>query len=297
MLDVKKLRVLQELSHRGTLSETADVLGYTPSAVSQQLAALEKECGHRLLQKHGRSVTLTHKARTLVRHTEKILHELELAQTALESTDGTPAGTIRLAIFQTAAMALLTPTLEALATSYPLLEVEVLQREPEAALEHTRLRDVDLVVAEQYPHRAVREFHELDSRPLNEDPVMLAVRPESDIQSIADAAQAPWVMESPSNASRSWAQHVCRTAGFEPRVTFEFDDVRAHIDLVERGLAVALLPGFAWAGTIPRVRLIELPNLPHRRVFTSARRDSARRPAIEAVRQALEESARQVKLL
>lgn len=194
-------------------------------------------------------------------------------------------------------MALLTPTLEALGASYPHLNVEVIQREPEAALEQTHMRDIDLVVAEQYPHRSVREFNELDSRPLNEDPVMLAVRPESTIQSIKDAAEASWVMESRENASRGWAQHVCRTAGFEPRVTFEFNDVRAHIDLVERGLAVALLPGFAWSGTTPRVRLIELPNLPHRTVFTSARRDMAKRPAIEAVRCALEESARQVKLL
>ncbi|WP_129659301.1 LysR substrate-binding domain-containing protein [Rothia uropygialis] len=297
MLDVKKLRVLQELSTRGTLAETADVLGYTPSAVSQQLTALEHECGHHLLQKQGRTVTLTPKARILVEHTEKILHELELAQTALESTDQTPAGTVRLAIFQTAAMALLTDTLEALSGRYPDLRVEALQREPEAALEHTHMRDVDLVVAEQYPHHAVREFPELDSRPLNEDPVMLAVAPESDVYSIADAARSPWVMESKSNASRSWAEHVCRTAGFEPHVRFEFDDVRAHIDLVECGLAVALLPGFAWAGSTPRVRLIELPNLPHRHVFTSARRDMARRPAIEAVRHALEESAAKVKLL
>lgn len=90
MLDVRKLRVLQELSARGTLAETADVLGYTPSAVSQQLTALEKECGHRLLLKQGRTVALTPKARILVEHTEKILHELTLAQTALESTDDSP---------------------------------------------------------------------------------------------------------------------------------------------------------------------------------------------------------------
>lgn len=120
MLDVKKLRVLQELSYRGTLSETADTLGYTPSAVSQQLAALERECGHKLLQKHGRGVSLTLKARTLIKHTEKILHELELAQTALEATEETPGGTVRLAIFQTAAMALLTPTLEALGPLIPI---------------------------------------------------------------------------------------------------------------------------------------------------------------------------------
>ncbi len=297
MLDVRKLRVLQELSARGTLAETADVLGYTPSAVSQQLTALEKECGHRLLLKQGRTVALTPKARILVEHTEKILHELTLAQTALESTDDSPAGTVRLAIFQTAAMALLTDTLEALAETHPDLKVEVLQREPEAALEHTYMRDVDLVIAEQYPHHAVREFAELDSRPLNEDPVMLAVAPESEVYSIADAANAPWVMETRSNASRSWAEHVCRSAGFEPDVRFEFDDVRTHIDLVECVQAVGLLPGFAWAGSTPRVRLIELPNLPHRRVFTSARRDMAQRPAIEAVRRALEISAMKVKLL
>lgn len=297
MLDVKKLRVLQELSSRGTLAETADVLGYSPSAVSQQLAALEKECGHRLLQRQGRKVTLTPKARLLVEHSERILHELELAQTALESTDQTPSGTVRLAIFQTAAMALLTGTLRNLADQYPGLKVEVLQREPEAALENTHMRYVDLVVAEQYPHHAVREFADLDSRPLNEDPVMLAVAPESDVYSIADAARSPWVMESKSNASRSWAEHVCRSAGFEPDVRFEFDDVRAHIDLVECGLAVALLPGFAWSGSTPRVRLIELPNFPHRHVFTSARRDMASRPATEAVRRALEESAQDVKLL
>ena len=227
-------------------------------------------------------------------HTERILHELDLAQTALDQTGQAATGIVRLAIFQTAATALLPEALGRLAQENPELTVQVLQREPEAALSHSHTREVDLVVAEQYPHHAVRQFPELDSRPLTRDPVRLAVPAAAQISSIREAADWPWVMETRRNASRSWAEHVCRSAGFEPEVRYEFGDVRMHRDLVSAGRAVALLPGFALAGCTPStegITLIDLPGCPTRHIFTSARRDMAPRPGIEAVRHALEQSA------
>lgn len=292
MLDVKKLRVLQELSLRQTVTETAEALGYTASAVSQQLAALERECGHRLLERQGRLLVLTPRGRLLVEHTERILHEVDLAQTALESVESTAGGVVRLAIFQTAANALLEATGAILDRRHPEIVLEVLQREPEAALAQTRLREVDLVVAEQYPHHAVKQFPELDSRPLLDDAIHLAVPAGSPVRTVAQARDLPWVMEPRGNASRSWAEHVCRSAGFEPQVRYEFGDVRAHADLVAQGRAMALLPTLAWAGQSLPLRLVELPHRPHRDVFTSARRDMAPRPGIEAVRRCLEEAAR-----
>lgn len=291
MLDVKRLRVLQELSRRETVTETARALGYTPSAVSQQLSALARECGVPLVQRQGRALVLTPQARTLIEHTERILHEMDLAVTALQSTQDEPAGRVRLAIFQTAASALLPRALDLLARRHPLVRVHVVQREPEAALAQTQLREVDLVVAEQYPHHAVAQFPEVDSRRLLRDPVRLAVPGGSDVASPAQAAHLPWAMEPAGNASRDWALHVCRSAGFEPEVRFEFDDVRAHADLVAAGHAVSLLPWLACVNAPAGIRWVPLPGDPHREVFTSARRDMAPRPAIEAVRSCLHDAA------
>ncbi|MFI5430205.1 LysR substrate-binding domain-containing protein [Aeromicrobium sp. UC242_57] len=107
------------------------------------------------------------------------------------------------------------------------------------------------------------------------------------IDSIADTAGLPWVMEPPGVASRHFAEQACRVAGFEPDVRFETADLQAQIRLIESGNAVALLPDLLWMGREPTVRLIDLDDAPRRTIFTSARIAAARQPAVVACREAL----------
>lgn len=149
MLDLRRLRLLREVKLRGTLADVAEALNFSPSAVSQQLALLEKEVGVPLLRKSGRRVILTPQAEILVAHTSTVLEVLEQAESEVTTSLERPAGLVRLALFQSAALALLPEALTLLKKEHPQLRLEITQQEPEAALHATWARDYDLVIAEQ----------------------------------------------------------------------------------------------------------------------------------------------------
>ena len=287
MLDVRRLRLLRELSIRGTIAEVATAMHQSPSSVSQQLSQLEREVGVELLRKSGRRVQLTAQAEILVEHAGRILDNLDLAESDLAVSQQEAVGTVRIAVFQSAALALLPDTLTALAVSQPRLRVTMTQREPETALSETWARDFDLVVAEQYPGHAAPRHPDLDRVELTTDAIRFAVPPAWSPRGISDAAGVPWVMEPHGAASRHWAEQACRVAGFEPDVRYETADLQAHVALVESGNAVALLPDLMSARRTPAVRFLDLPGAPRRTIFTAARLAVAARPAIVATRAAL----------
>src|SRR3954452_2619057 len=148
MLDVRRLRLLRELAARRTVTAVAEALSYTPSAVSQQLAALERDAGVQLLERVGRGVQLTDAGRRLVVHADAVIAQLEAAEADLARVSGRVAGRVRLASFQTAAHALVIPALEPLEQRHPDLQCEIVQAEAEDALPGLRLGDVDMVLAE-----------------------------------------------------------------------------------------------------------------------------------------------------
>lgn len=291
VLDVRRLRLLRELSLRGTLAEVAEALHQSPSSVSQQLSQLEREVGVALLRKAGRRVELTPAAELLVEHAGEIIARLEQAESEVLSLGEEVSGSVHVAVFQSAALAFMPRLLSELAREHPRLRVSMSQRLHEEAMYEARVREFDLVIAEQYPHLAAPRYHELDRKPLTTDALRLAVPPEgepwSEVDRIVDAAGLPWVMEPPGSISRQWAEQACREAGFEPDVRFESDDLEAHIALVEAGNAVAILPDLMSVRRRPAVRMVELPGSPRRSVFTTTRRSVAASPPIVAVRETL----------
>jgi DNA-binding transcriptional LysR family regulator len=295
VLDVRRLRLLHELKIRGTLAEVADAMQYSPSSVSQQLTLLEKEAGVELLRKAGRRVQLTPQAEILVAHTADLLETLERAETDLAASLSMVTGTVRLAVFQSAALALLPDFLTIMRSEYPEVRVEMTQREPETALYETWARDFDIVVAEQYPGHAAPHHPGLDRATLTSDAIRLATPPAGLggelVSSLADTAHMPWVMEPRGAASRHWAEQACRSAGFEPDVRYETADLQAQIRLIESGNAVALMPDLVWTGMSRPVQLLDLPGLPKRTVFTSTRTAGRIHPAILACREVLERVA------
>lgn len=290
LLDTRRLRLLHELSLRGTLAEVAEALHQSPSSVSQGLTQLEHEVGVPLLEKAGRRVRLTPAAEVLVEHTAAILERLELAASEVAAQRSEASGTVRLAVFQSAASAFMPQMLTALAARHPRLRVTMSQREPEQALYETWMREFDLVIAEEYPGHAARVFPDLDREPLTTDLLRLAVppsgKPWDHIASVEQTAELPWTMEPVGTASRHWAEQLCRRAGFEPDVRFVTDDLEAQIALIESGNAVAILPDLMRVRRRPAVRVIDVD--PRRRsVFTATRAALSQTPAIRACREAL----------
>lgn len=297
MFDLHRLRLLRELKHRGTLSAVALALAYAPSTVSEQLSQLEAEAGVPLLEPVGRRVRLTPQAEILVAHTEAVLERLERAQAEIAGSLTEVTGTLRVAAFQTAALALVPAVLGLLRDRHPLLRVHVTQLEPEEGLSALRARDCDLVVIEEYPGTAHARTAELQRETLLDDPLHLAApeaagtadNPTARLRSLAGRS---WVMEPAGTPARQWATTVCRTAGFEPDVRFETTDLLLHLRLVELGHAVALLPDLVFNGQEPRVALHPLPRGQRsRRLSTVTRRGRGDHPAIRACRDALRQAA------
>src|SRR5918999_1635528 len=141
MLDLHRLRLLHELHARGTIAAVADALRFTPSAVSQQLAVLEREAGLPLLERAGRGVRLTDAALVLVDHAGALLERAELAQAELAAAAGTVAGRARIASFQSVAFHLAVPAMRALAAEAPGLRCELVEAEPEWSLPALALKD------------------------------------------------------------------------------------------------------------------------------------------------------------
>ena len=294
MLDLHRLSLLRELSVRGTVTEVAAALNFAPSTVSAQLTRLEQEAGTTLLVSSGRRLMLTTAALGLVEHANKMLGIMEEATAELAAADEKTAGTVRLSMFQTSVLALLPGTLRLLSHEYPDIRIEMTQREPEQALHDTWAGDFDIVVAEQYPHHAVPQLPEMVSTPLVEDPLRLAVPQHlaESITSIHQATVLPWIMEPAPAASRHWALQQCRVAGFEPDIRYSSADLQTHVQLVEAGEGVAILPGMLGGYRAPDVHWVELENHPKRQVFLTMRRASAAHPAVSAVASALKRHAR-----
>jgi DNA-binding transcriptional LysR family regulator len=295
VLEIRRLVLLRELAIRGTIAAVAEALNFTPSAVSQQLSQLEKETGTQLLRKAGRRVQLTPQAEVLVAEVTQVLDTLERAEARLQAAATRVTGRVRVAVFQSAALAFMPATLRAMALRYPDVRVEMVQREQEEALRETWARDFDMVIAEQYPAHAAPHHPGLDRRDLTTDAIRLALPASSEslhpVDSLGAARQMPWVMEPRGAASRHFAEQVCRVAGFEPDVRYETADLQAHMRLVESGNAVALIPDLIWAGRETTARLLQLTGSPRRTIFTAQRLAGAASPAARAFREILEQTA------
>lgn len=289
MFELRRLRLLHELSLRGTIADVANALSYSPSTVSQQLAQLEKDAGVALLEPDGRRVRLTPQGRMLAAHAARAL-ELDEAARAELSPGAVSAGTVRLAVMPTAAEALVPAALGLLAERVPGLRVEMVEMAPEDGLFELHTRGFDLVVAEQYPGHT-RELRDgIDRTLLGRDPIRLALPPDDDATSLADLGDRAWVLEPEGAAVRQWAVQQCRAAGFEPDVRFQATDLIAHARLVAAGHAVAVLPDLVWTGGRDTVRLLDLPGSPVREIFAATRTSSRRNAAIAAVLEAFAEA-------
>lgn len=302
MLDVRRLVLLRALAIRGSVTAVAAAMNMAPSSVSAQLAALEKETRTTLLRRAGRGVQLTAEAQALVARIDPILDALEEAEAALGMAREEVTGRVRLALFQSAAIALLPRVLTAVRERHPQLRLEVVQYEPETALHETWVRDVDLVVAEYYPGHAPVHWPGLDRHILLQDDLQLItptgltvggapLPPGRELETVLAGRPLPWVLEPEGTATRHWAEQVCRSAGFEPDVRYVSSDLQSHLALVASGNAVGMLPGLMLASTPARVACIRLPGDPVRTVFTSVRTSSTGSPAIRAVREILQSVA------
>ncbi|WP_456286309.1 LysR family transcriptional regulator [Microbacterium sp. JZ70] len=291
MLNVARLRLLSELSRRGTIAETARALAYTPSAVSQQLAQLERETGVQLLERVGRGVRLTGDALALVAHADAVFARLEEAEAELTAAQSTLRGRLRVASFQSIVLALAPMALELLAGRHPELDVAIAQRDHGPAYDALLSHEFDVIIGEEYPGipEVVRDG--VDRAELLVDPLGLALPAEGRLsrrpRRLAELRDAPWVLDPADTPTGAWGRAQCRGAGFEPVVRFESTDPLLHAHVVRMGQAVGFLPALLGEPHLAGTQLVSLPGEPHRVLYTAVRSGRAGHPAVRAFRSAL----------
>ena len=300
MLDLRRLRLLRELRDRGTVGAVATALDYSPSAVSQQLRVLERETGVELLERSGRRIRLTEAGLTLARHAERLLAAAEEAEAELAAADGSVTGTVRIAAFQTATLALIPSALSALALAHPQLRLEVIEAEPEAALHALALGELDLVIADEWEYVPRIRLEGLLREELLSERVRLVLPAGHPLAGggkpvrLAALAEAPWACGPPPSAHDKLVQRACRVlGGFSPDVRHRSTDLLVLFTLVRTGHAVTLLPDLVRAEEDSTLAVRDLAEGPLTRlVFAAVRAATAERPALAAVRASLREAAR-----
>ena len=292
MLDVRKLHLLRELALRGTIAAVADALSYTPSAVSQQLAALERDAGVPLLRRTGRRVALTPAGAALAAQTEAILALLEEAAAGLAAARTGLTGPLRIGAFQTAVRTILPAALVALGRDHPGLELMVTELDPAAVPDALRSGALDVALVHEYDYVPAEPDPALDTEPLLEEAIYLASPAPGEMgdDPIRQHREAPWIVASPGTLCHVMAVRACQAAGFTPRIRHHADDFATVLALVAAGQGVALVPELGVIGPPPGVALTPLPT--RRRTRIACRNGARRQPPVSACIEAIHAAAR-----
>jgi DNA-binding transcriptional LysR family regulator len=250
MFDLTRLKLLRELAHRGTMTAVAEACGLTSSAVSQQLATLEREARTPLTERTGRRVRLTPAGMRLAAHAAAVLQAVEAAVLDLQAASELPRGTLDVAVFATFARARLLPALSRLRTTLPELRIVVHELEPVDSLEAVRDGRCDVALSFAYNLVPRTETPGLVSTRLMTEPVLLALPPRfegsPDPIDLAALADADWIVGARQSDDRLLAERACAVAGFAPRMTHAVADYELLLGMVGAGLGVGFVPALGF---------------------------------------------------
>jgi DNA-binding transcriptional LysR family regulator len=295
MLDPRRLRVLREVAARGSFSAAAEALAFTQSAVSQQVAALERETATRLVERGVRPVRLTDAGRALLAHAEAVLARLDQAEQELGELAGLRRGRLRIASFPTAIATLVPHAVARFNQHHPNVELTVVDDHLQGLLPRLARWELDLALI--YDHEALPEPSvRLERTHLLDDPFDLIVPRRHRLArrasvALKDLADETWIGGTPDGAYARIVLHCCRAAGFEPRVVFGSDDYNAVQAFVAVGLGVAILPRLALAFPRPGLRRLALEAPPVRHVAAARLAASHRSAATTSMLSVLRETA------
>ncbi|MEV6123290.1 LysR family transcriptional regulator [Streptomyces sp. NPDC052077] len=288
-LNLTHLVALRALCRLGTLAAVADELGYTPGAVSQQFAALEKAVGAPLIARVGRKVVLTDAGRLLAEHAVGILDAERIALDSVRSARDVPAGPILLGTFGSTAAALVPPVAGSMRRDFPAVDLRTCELDVDDVVPAVRRGRVDLALGLDYPNSPMRRSPDIEAITLHTERFGLA---------FADGAHAPASREISLREAREWSfvappestpfgravRTACRQSGFEPRVRHEMVDTAVALVLAARGLGAVFVTDtmLALNDSVPLTR-VDLTEPFERRTVLIRAAGAAARPAVRAV--------------
>lgn len=289
MFDLTRLRLVRELTHRGPMTAVAEAFGLTSSAVSQQLATLERETGMLLLERIGRRVQLTDAGMRLALHAETILQAVEAAEHDLQAAHLKPKGECVIACFSTFAKAHLIPAVVRLRTRFPELRVHIHELETPDAIE--TLREGRCHIALQFAYNLVPQpsLSGLVSRQLLDEPVMLALpkrwRTKPGPVDLKTLAEKDWIVGSRQTDDHLLAERACAAAGFAPRITHTVDDYDLLLRMVAAGLGVGFVPSLGLRFSDAKAVAVRAPHgaTLRRHIYALTRSASASSSVLQAL--------------
>src|SRR3954449_996954 len=296
MLDGRRLRVLREVIARGSFSAAADSLHLSQSAVSQQIAVLEREVGIPLRERTTQGPKLAAAGEALMEHGDAVICRLEEAERELAQITGLEGGRIRLVSFPTANATLMTRALSLFRGRFPKVELEFSEGEPEDSYPGVKRGDFDVAVVFDYPEYPLEFSRDVEAELIFEEPMRVALpagHPLAAAKSVrlADLAEEDWHCGALPSSCRSQVINLCREAGFEPRISFQSEDYEVIKGFVAGGLGVTIMPELA--GGHPGIELRAVRGeKPIRRVWAVTRESEARSPAADQMLGILREVCR-----
>jgi DNA-binding transcriptional LysR family regulator len=299
MLDLRRLRMLREFAHRGSIAATAAAMGYTASAISQQLSVLEREAGVALLDRTARSAELTDAGRRLADHAEDILARVEAAEAELSAQSGAPSGRVVVTAFPTAAVAF-APTLARSLGDHPDLTFVLRQTRPGDGIRQVHAGEVDIALVDDWTGRMSEQSPAaLTFVPLRRDPLVLVVPPTHDMADpmvpvdLQRLRREPWMAAPAGEPSRQAVDRLLENVGGALPVPWEFEGLHTILSLVARGIGIAAIPALALAAGNPGVVVRDIPECTlAREVYAVTRAASIRRPSVEVTLRAIYAAAR-----
>jgi DNA-binding transcriptional LysR family regulator len=295
MLDVRRMRVLREVAERGSITAAARALSFTPSAVSQQIATLEREAGVALVERGPRSIRLTEAGLALAEHTEGILASLEAAEADIQAIAGVRGGMLRLASFPTAYATIMPATITEFRRRHSGVELTLTEADPLLSITRLNSGELDLALLYEYDYVPLPEDDAVERVALLDDPIRVllprghrqARRRAVPLDALADDR---WITSTARSSCHEFVARSCRAAGFEADIGFESDDHGVWQGLVAAGVGVALAPDLALENLHPGVEARPVALHPLKRRVYAAYRAGGRSPAIEAMLDVLDET-------
>jgi molybdate transport repressor ModE-like protein len=295
MLDVRRMRVLREVAATGSFSAAAESLSFTQSAVSQHIAALEREAGAQLVDRGARGTRLTDAGRALVSHADAVIARLDDAEQELAAIAGLRGGRLRLGTFPSAGATLVPHAVASFSARHPEVELTMVEGEPEDTIPRLRAGDLDLAVVFDYEAIGDTWGEDFERVDLIDDSMDLVLPKGHRLAGrrsvkLADLSEDPWVSGCGGGSCARILNHVCAAAGFQPKLAFETNDYQAAQAFVAAGIGVAILPALALGTPHPDVAIRRLsPPIPPRKIWAAMLADSYHSPASEAMLQILQD--------
>ncbi|MDQ3761699.1 MAG: LysR family transcriptional regulator [Actinomycetota bacterium] len=246
MLDVRRLWILREVARHGSFAAAAQALTYTPSAISQQIAAFEREVGTRLVQRGARGVSLTEPGQILVNQAEPVFRQLAAIERELRAFVQLESRLLRLGWFTTAGSTLVSRSIAAFRTRYPGIELDLFRGDPVECVSGLRAGEITLALVYQFELEPPLpdDIVQID---LIDDPLHIGLPPGHPLASrdrvgLADLANEHWIQGVLHGPTLEVLPQACREAGFDPIVALRTDDRTVIEGLVAAGVGVALIP-------------------------------------------------------